>query len=366
RAAPAGAVRTGGRASLHQHLAAQLLGGPGLLSAGLLHHEVQPQDQRPHRRPARAGVDPSLSGRGDRAGGAATALGAAGVAGRDRRAARRVAAAVGRRARRADRRAHHSRVPPCSWGRGGRLAAHDDAGARLRARHQPGDRRHGRLPVAHGADRGRRQPGLRGAAGCAGRQRGRAHDHQPQYAGAVRGTRHRHRRRGARGRRTGLYGRRQHERDGRRGAAGDLGTDILHFNLHKTFSVPHGGGGPGAGATAVTEQLARFLPAPVVRRDGETYRHDYDRPDSIGRVRAFYGNVNNAVRGSDAYLRSLGGDGLAAMSRLAVVNGNYVRAALADCAGGALSAGGASTRWSSARACRHRSTGCVRWTSPNA
>jgi glycine dehydrogenase subunit 2 len=110
---------------------------------------------------------------------------------------------------------------------------------------------------------------------------------------------------------------------------GDLGTDILHFNLHKTFSVPHGGGGPGAGATAVTEQLARFLPAPVVRRDGETYRHDYDRPDSIGRVRAFYGNVNNAVRGY-AYLRSLGGDGLAAMSRLAVVNGNYVRAALAD------------------------------------
>ena len=110
---------------------------------------------------------------------------------------------------------------------------------------------------------------------------------------------------------------------------GELGTDILHFNLHKTFSVPHGGGGPGAGATAVTAELAPFLPLPVVRRDGDTYRHDYDRPRSIGRVRAFYGNVNNAVRGY-AYLRSLGGDGLAEMSRLAVVNANYLRAALGD------------------------------------
>ena len=110
---------------------------------------------------------------------------------------------------------------------------------------------------------------------------------------------------------------------------GDLGTDILHFNLHKTFSVPHGGGGPGAGATAVTRELARFLPAPVAGRDGDRYFHDHDRPDSIGRVRAFYGNVNNAVRGY-AYLRSLGGDGLAAMSRLAVVAANYVRTELAD------------------------------------
>ena len=108
---------------------------------------------------------------------------------------------------------------------------------------------------------------------------------------------------------------------------GDLGTDILHFNLHKTFSVPHGGGGPGAGATAVTAELARFLPQPVVCRDGATYRHDYERPQSIGRVRAFFGNVNNAVRGY-AYLRSLGGDGLAEMSRLAVLNANYLRAAL--------------------------------------
>ena len=108
---------------------------------------------------------------------------------------------------------------------------------------------------------------------------------------------------------------------------GDLGMDILHFNLHKTFSVPHGGGGPGAGAIAVTPELAPFLPEPVLCRRGEDFRYDYDRPQSIGRVRAFHGNVNNAVRGY-AYLRSLGGDGLAEVSRLAVVNANYLRVRL--------------------------------------
>ena len=98
---------------------------------------------------------------------------------------------------------------------------------------------------------------------------------------------------------------------------GDLGMDILHFNLHKTFSVPHGGGGPGAGAIAVTPELAPFLPAPVLSRRDDGFHFDHDRPQSIGRVRAFHGNVNNAVRGY-AYLRSLGGDGLAEVSRLAV------------------------------------------------
>ena len=110
---------------------------------------------------------------------------------------------------------------------------------------------------------------------------------------------------------------------------GDLGMDILHFNLHKTFSVPHGGGGPGAGAIAVTAELAPFLPAPVLRRAGAGYRYDYDRPQSIGRVRAFHGNVNNAVRGY-AYLRSLGGNGLAEVSRLAVLNANYLRVRLQE------------------------------------
>ena len=110
---------------------------------------------------------------------------------------------------------------------------------------------------------------------------------------------------------------------------GDLGMDILHFNLHKTFSVPHGGGGPGAGAIAVTPELAPFLPTPVLRRTQDGFHYDYDRPKAIGRVRAFHGNVNNAVRGY-AYLRSLGGDGLAEVSRLAVVNANYVRVRLQE------------------------------------
>ena len=110
---------------------------------------------------------------------------------------------------------------------------------------------------------------------------------------------------------------------------GDLGMDILHFNLHKTFSVPHGGGGPGAGAIAVTPELAPFLPEPVLCRREDGFHYDYDRPQSIGRVRAFHGNVNNAVRGY-AYLRSLGGDGLAEVSRLAVVNANYVRVRLQE------------------------------------
>jgi glycine dehydrogenase subunit 2 len=118
---------------------------------------------------------------------------------------------------------------------------------------------------------------------------------------------------------------------------GELGMDLLHFNLHKTFSVPHGGGGPGAGATAVRADLAKFLPAPVLVCDGgdgdaasaaATYRLDADRPDSIGRVRAFHGNFNNAVRGF-AYLLSLGGDGLLDMAQTAVLNANYLRVKLA-------------------------------------
>ena len=110
---------------------------------------------------------------------------------------------------------------------------------------------------------------------------------------------------------------------------GDLGMDILHFNLHKTFSVPHGGGGPGAGAIAVTAELAPFLPEPMLRRQGDDFHFDYARPQSIGRARAFHGNVNNLVRGY-AYLRSLGGDGLAEVSRLAVVNANYLRVRLQE------------------------------------
>lgn len=106
---------------------------------------------------------------------------------------------------------------------------------------------------------------------------------------------------------------------------GDLGMDILHYNLHKTMTVPHGGGGPGAGATAVRADLARFLPVPVVAKaeDG-TFSFDYDRPDSIGRIRAFYGNFNNMVR-AFVYMRMLGKEGLLDMSQTAVLNANYLK-----------------------------------------
>ncbi|MBI3942138.1 MAG: aminomethyl-transferring glycine dehydrogenase subunit GcvPB [Chloroflexi bacterium] len=108
---------------------------------------------------------------------------------------------------------------------------------------------------------------------------------------------------------------------------GELGMDVLHYNQHKTFSTPHGGGGPGAGATAVVEKLAPFLPAPIAaqRADG-TYYWDYDRPLSIGRVRSFHGNFGNIVRGY-AFIRAYGSD-LRDISFNAVLNANYVQARL--------------------------------------
>ena len=108
---------------------------------------------------------------------------------------------------------------------------------------------------------------------------------------------------------------------------GDMGIDVMHFNLHKTFSTPHGGGGPGAGPVGVTAALEPFLPAPVVVQDGENYRLDYDRPQSIGRMRSFNGNFGILVR-AYAYILSMGGDGLRRASELAVLNANYIRARL--------------------------------------
>ena len=108
---------------------------------------------------------------------------------------------------------------------------------------------------------------------------------------------------------------------------GDLGIDVMHFNLHKTFSTPHGGGGPGAGPVGVTAALAPFLPLPVVVKDGETYRLCFERPHSIGRLKAFYGNFGVLVR-AWAYIRSLGADGLKLASQMAVLNANYIRARL--------------------------------------
>ncbi|MCD6365237.1 MAG: aminomethyl-transferring glycine dehydrogenase subunit GcvPB [Planctomycetes bacterium] len=106
---------------------------------------------------------------------------------------------------------------------------------------------------------------------------------------------------------------------------GDLGFDILHVNLHKTFSTPHGGGGPGAGPVGVSEKLVDFLPTAVIkdRPDGSCYL-DYDLPRSIGYIAPFYGNFGIILR-AYAYILMLGRDGLAAVSRTAVLNANYVR-----------------------------------------
>jgi len=105
---------------------------------------------------------------------------------------------------------------------------------------------------------------------------------------------------------------------------GDFGADMMHFNPHKTFSGPHGGGGPGAGPVAVTRDLAPYLPTPIVaRNDDGTYRLDDDRPKSIGRVRSFFGNTGVLVR-TYCYLRTLGARGLRSAAEHAVLNANYL------------------------------------------
>jgi glycine dehydrogenase subunit 2 len=104
---------------------------------------------------------------------------------------------------------------------------------------------------------------------------------------------------------------------------GDFGADMMHYNVHKTFTGPHGGGGPGAGPIAVRKQLTPFLPAPLVARSGERFYLDYDRPKSIGRVRSFFGNVGILLRGW-LYIRTLGPNGLRQVSENAVLNANYL------------------------------------------
>ena len=107
---------------------------------------------------------------------------------------------------------------------------------------------------------------------------------------------------------------------------GDMGFDIVHINLHKTFSQPHGGGGPGGGPIAVRQVLAEFLPRPVVIREGDRFRLDHDRPRSIGKVRGFSGPFGVFVR-SYAFMRAWG-PGLREMSETAVLNANYLLARL--------------------------------------
>jgi glycine dehydrogenase subunit 2 len=108
---------------------------------------------------------------------------------------------------------------------------------------------------------------------------------------------------------------------------GDFGVDMMHYNVHKTFTGPHGAGGPGSGPIAVRRSLAPYLPAPVVVKDGDQYRLDHDRPKSIGRVRSFVGNVGILVRGY-CYIRTLGPAGLREVSENAVLNANYLLALL--------------------------------------
>ena len=111
---------------------------------------------------------------------------------------------------------------------------------------------------------------------------------------------------------------------------GDMGFDVIHLNLHKTFSTPHGGGGPGSGPVGVKEFLAPFLPKPlVVRREDGTFTLKYDMPLSIGRVRSFYANFSILVR-AYAYIRSLGGEGLRSASENAVLNANYLMSILKE------------------------------------
>jgi glycine dehydrogenase subunit 2 len=110
---------------------------------------------------------------------------------------------------------------------------------------------------------------------------------------------------------------------------GDMGADVLHFNLHKTFSTPHGGGGPGAGPVGVKAHLADYLPVPVIACEGDRYSFQYDRPKSIGKIRSFYGNFAILLR-AYAYIRSLGAEGLKRASLVSLLNANYIRARLKE------------------------------------
>ena len=104
---------------------------------------------------------------------------------------------------------------------------------------------------------------------------------------------------------------------------GDFGADMMHFNPHKTFSGPHGGGGPGAGPICVSEKLGAYLPSPLVRKTANGFALDFDRPKSIGRVRSFFGNVGVLVR-AYCYIRTHGPDGLRRVAENAVLNANYL------------------------------------------
>lgn len=106
--------------------------------------------------------------------------------------------------------------------------------------------------------------------------------------------------------------------------AGDMGFDVVHLNLHKTFAAPHGGGGPGSGPVGVKKDLAKFLPIPVIEKKDDNYYLDYDRKYSIGKIKNFYGNFGVMIR-SFAYILTMGRDGLKKASQIAVLNANYLK-----------------------------------------
>ena len=110
---------------------------------------------------------------------------------------------------------------------------------------------------------------------------------------------------------------------------GDMDIDLLHFNLHKTFSTPHGGGGPGAGPVGIKKIFEPFLPTPVIEKSEGRFKINRDRPRSIGKVKNFFGNFGMLVR-AYTYIRSLGPDGIRRISEMAVLNANYIKASLKE------------------------------------
>ena len=110
---------------------------------------------------------------------------------------------------------------------------------------------------------------------------------------------------------------------------GDMGFDIIHLNLHKTFSTPHGGGGPGAGPVGVREDLLEYLPYPVLGNKGEKYFLDYDRPSSIGKIMGYYGQFGVLAR-AYTYILTMGAEGLKLASETAVLNANYLQSCLKE------------------------------------
>ncbi|MBN2190407.1 MAG: aminomethyl-transferring glycine dehydrogenase subunit GcvPB [Candidatus Aureabacteria bacterium] len=110
---------------------------------------------------------------------------------------------------------------------------------------------------------------------------------------------------------------------------GDMGFDVVHLNLHKTFATPHGGGGPGSGPVGVKKRLEPFLPVPVIRKKGDNLKFDFDCPDSIGMIKAFWGNTGVILK-AFAYITALGDEGLKKTGEISVLNANYLRKKLGE------------------------------------